>query len=293
MNYLSLSEKLKNQFGCKVYKVALQASDSCPNRDGTVGRGGCIFCLDGSGAFCEKNEGSVYEQIERAKSKVAKKNAGGKYIAYFQSYTNTYGDVSRLERIFTEAANHPDIVAVSIATRPDCLGDEVMAMLVRVGKIKPLWVELGLQTSNERSAEYIRRGYDNGVYERAVKKLREIGCEVITHIILCLPGESVFDMKESVKYAVRNGTDGIKLSLLHVLAGTDLEKDYKDAKFTLPDLDEYCGIVIECLKEVPPHVTVHRLTGDGDKRHLIAPMWTANKKLVMDTLNKRIKDCTE
>lgn len=289
MEYQSLNKKLKTQFGCKVYKLALSATDTCPNRDGTVGVGGCIFCKDGSGAFAEDCSLSVTSQIERAKLRVAAKNKDGRYIAYFQSYTNTYGDTARLEKIFTEAINHPDIVLLSIATRPDCLEPDKLGMLSRLAKIKPLWVELGLQTVHKTSVDYIRRGYENEVYERAVKELHKIGAEVITHLILHLPGESVSDMKQSVRYAVDNKTDGIKLSLLHVLRGTDLEKDYNAGLFTLPTLDEYADTVIACLEQIPSDVTVHRITGDGDKRSLVAPLWSADKKLVMDTLNKRIE----
>ena len=288
MEYQSLNKKLKTQFGCKVYKLALSSSDTCPNRDGTLGTRGCIFCKDGSGAFAQSLCDDVYGQIERAKARVERKNAGGKYIAYFQSYTSTYGDTARLEKIFTDAINHPDIVLLSIATRPDCLEKDKLEMLSRLAKIKPLWVELGLQTMHRKSIDYIRRGYENEVYERAVADLHQIGAEVVTHLILHLPGESVSDMKESVRYAVSNKTDGIKLSLLHVLSGTDLEKDYNAGKFTLPTLDEYAVTVTECLKEIPKNVTVHRITGDGDKKSLVAPLWTGNKKLVMDTLNKKI-----
>ena len=286
--YYSLNKKLKEQFGEKVYKLALDGGFACPNRDGTLGSNGCIFCLDGSGAFSEKNCRGVTLQIERAKERV-KNKAGGKYIAYFQSYTNTYASPVYLEKLFTEAAHHPDIVALSIGTRPDCLGKDVLCVLEKIAKIKPLWVELGLQTVKEQSVEYIRRGYPNEVYVNAVSDLHKIGAEVVTHIILGLPYETKEDMLETVRFAVNCKTDGIKLQLLHVLDGTDLAKDYLDGKFETLEMDEYIDILISCLEIIPKNVVIHRLTGDGDKKHLIAPMWSADKKRVLNAINKRIK----
>ena len=279
---------MKDQFGCKVYKLALDAGCTCPNRDGTVGVGGCIFCLDGSGAFSEGGCESVTKQIERAKARVSHKNKDGKYVAYFQSYTNTYGDLDRLRRIFTEAANCPDIVALSIGTRPDCLGDGVMKMLEELIKIKPVWVELGLQTSKKESAEYIRRGYENSVYQDAVKRLHSIGAEVVTHVILGLPFESESDMLQSVRYAVDCGTDGIKLQLLHVLEGTDLADEYRRGVFKTLEMDEYIKLLAKCLEIIPKTVVIHRLTGDGDKKHLIAPLWSSDKKRVLSKINKEL-----
>ena len=289
MNYLSVNEKLKSQFGCKVYKLALSAGLTCPNRDGTLDTRGCIFCLDGSGGFCEGPKSNITEQIEAAKARVKNKIKDGKYIAYFQSYTNTYAPPEFLDDIFTQAVEHPDIAVLSVATRPDCLSAPVLSVLKKAAEKKPLWVELGLQTIHNESVNYIRRGYQNEVYQKAVCDLHAIGAEVITHVILFLPNESVDMMKQTVSYAVDCGTDGIKLQLLHVLRGTDLETDYNNGKFTLPTLDEYCRAVCECLKQIPPTVAVHRLTGDGPKRDLVAPLWSADKKRVMNTLNNYIK----
>ena len=288
MYYYSVNEKLKKQFGCKVYKLALSAGLTCPNRDGTLDTRGCIFCLDGSGGFAQPYCFDITEQIERAKARVSSKIKNGKYIAYFQSYTNTYAKPEFLDSAFSQAANHPDIALLSVATRPDCLGDDVLSVLKKTADKKPLWVELGLQTIHPESIKYIRRGYENEVYEKAVRDLHSIGAEVITHVILCLPGEDRQMMLDTVRYAADCGTDGIKLQLLHVLSGTDLEKDYLDGKFELPDLDGYCDIVCDCLKVLPKHIAVHRLTGDGAKSHLVAPLWSADKKRVMNTLNKRI-----
>ena len=289
MNYYSLNQKLKNEYGCKVYKLALDGGFTCPNRDGTLGTRGCIFCLDGSGAFSEKKRRSVTEQIELAKKRVSAKTKDGKYIAYFQSYTATYADPEYLERLFTEAINHPDVLILSIGTRPDCLGKEVLSLLSRLTKIKPVWVELGLQTTKEESVRYIRRGYQNEVYKKAVRDLHDIGVEVITHVILGLPGESREDMKNTVRYAVDCGTDGIKLQLLHVLSGTDLEKDYKAGKFKALEMDEYIDILFDCLSIIPKNVVIHRLTGDGDKKNLVAPLWSVDKKRVLSAINEQLK----
>ncbi len=287
--YYSLNKKLNEQFGCKAYKIALDAGLSCPNRDGTKGDRGCIFCLNGSGDFSEKPNGSIQNQIELAKKRVESKNKSGKYIAYFQSYTNTYGNPEYLKKIFTEAAKHPDIVAVSVATRPDCLGDDVLSVLKDVAKIKPLWVELGFQTMHKESIDYIRRAYDNEVYEKAVNALHFIGAEVITHIILGLPRETKEMMKQSVMYAAKTGTDGIKLQLLHVLKNTDLEKDYIAGMFNTLEMDEYIDILCECVEILPENIVIHRLTGDGAKKHLVAPLWSADKKKVLNAINKEFE----
>jgi len=291
MNYNSLNQNLKNRFGKKIYKLALSINVTCPNRDGTLDTRGCIFCSHGgSGEFAEGGD-DILLQIERAKERVAKKAGDGAgYIAYFQSFTNTYGDINYLERVFLTAINHPDIVALSIATRPDCLGDGVMAMLGRLAKIKPLWVELGLQTVHEKTAEYIRRGYKTPVYDAAVKKLHGIGAEVVTHVILGLPYETEDMMLKTVRHAAECGTDGIKLQLLHVLRGTDLEKDYVNQKFKTLSLDEYVKILARCVESLPAGVVIHRLTGDGAKRLLVAPEWSADKKTVLNTVNRYFID---
>ena len=290
MKYTTLNSYLKEKFGCKVYKISLDCGFTCPNRDGTLGYGGCIFCSEGgSGDFAESRTLGVTEQIESGKERVKNKIKSGKYIAYFQAFTNTYADVNTLEKIFSEAINHPDIVALSVATRPDCLEQEKVELLSRLNKIKPIFVELGLQTVNEKTAKYIRRGYTLDVYDDAVKRLHEQGINVVTHIIIGLPNETKKDMLSSVKY-VCNVTDGIKLQLLHILKGTDLAKDYFEHKFEVLSLEEYTDIIAECVKIIPENVVIHRLTGDGAKKDLIAPLWSADKKKVLNTINKRLSE---
>ena len=293
ISYYSLNQYLKDTFGCKVYKISLNAGFTCPNRDGTLGTGGCIFCsAGGSGEFAESPEMSIPEQIEVGKKRVSDKIKDGKYIAYFQAYTNTYGPLEKLRKVFTEAINHPDIVAISVATRPDCLGNEVLDLLTELHQIKPVWVELGLQTIHEKTANYIRRGYALSVYDEAVKKLRKRGFEVITHVILGLPGESKEEMMETVQYVCDNGCTGIKLQLLHVLKGTDLAKDYYEGKLEVMGEEEYLDLIVELLQIIPKDIVIHRLTGDGAKKDLIAPMWSANKKHVLNRLKQKLsKQC--
>ncbi len=288
MKYTTLNSFLKEKFGTKVYKIALNGGFTCPNRDGKIDTRGCIFCSKGgSGDFAESPELSITKQIENGKKRLEKKIKSGKYIAYFQAFTNTYAPVEKLKAIFTEAINHPDIVALSIGTRPDCLGDDILALLGELNKIKPIFVELGLQTVIESTAKYIRRGYTLDVYDKAVEDLHKIGINVVTHIILGLPGESKEDMLKSVEYACRV-TDGIKLQLLHVLKGTDLATDYEQGKFEVLSLEEYTDIIVECVKIIPQDVVIHRLTGDGAKKDLIAPLWSADKKTVLNTINRAL-----
>lgn len=290
MEYTTLNSYLKDRFGQKVYKIAINAGFTCPNRDGTIGTGGCIFCSKGgSGDFAESPTLSITEQIEKGKSRISGKIKNGKYIAYFQAFTNTYAPVERLRTIYTVAVNHPDIVALSIATRPDCISDDALMLLDEINQVKPIFVELGLQTSNESSARYIRRGYTNDVYDTAVSKLHSIGINVVTHIILGLPGESKQDMLKSVEYACKL-TDGIKLQLLHVIDGTDLAEEYRQGKFNVLSLEEYTQIIVDCVRIIPKNVVIHRLTGDGAKKDLIAPLWSADKKTVLNTINKALKD---
>lgn len=290
MKYTTLNNYLKERFGEKVYKIALNGGFTCPNRDGKIGTRGCIFCSKGgSGDFAESPELSITEQIENGKKRLEKKIKNGKYIAYFQAFTNTYAPVEKLRAIYTEAINHPDIVALSIGTRPDCLGDDVLALLDELNKVKPIFVELGLQTINEDTARYIRRGYTLEVYDKAVADLHKIGINVVTHIILGLPGESKNDMLKSVEYACKV-TDGIKLQLLHILKGTDLAKDYEQGKFEVLTLEQYTEIIKECVQIIPENVVIHRLTGDGAKKDLIAPLWSADKKTVLNTINRALKE---
>lgn len=289
MEYTTLNSYLKKQFGCKVYKLAIDGGFTCPNRDGKIDTRGCIFCsMGGSGDFAQSRNLSVTEQIEKAKSLVEKKISNGKYIAYFQAFTNTYGPVEKLEKIYNEAIAHPDIVALSIGTRPDCLNKDVLNLLKKINKTKPIFVELGLQTIHPKSAKYIRRGYDLSVYDTAVKNLHDIGINVVTHLIIGLPGETKQDIIESVKYVCKV-TDGIKLQLLHILKGTDLAKEYENGNVQTLTLEEYTQIIVECVKNIPENVVVHRLTGDGAKKDLIAPLWSANKKVVLNTINSALR----
>lgn len=287
MEYYSFNRYLRERFGCKVYKISINGGFTCPNRDGTLGTRGCIFCsAGGSGDFAESPELSITQQIEKGKERVKNKIKSGKYIAYFQAFTNTYAPVEALRKKFTQAINHPDIVMLSVATRPDCLPEEVIELLKELNDIKPVCVELGLQTIHEKSAEYIRRGYKLECYDNAVKRLKAAGLEVVCHIILGLPGETKRDMLESVDYACKSGIDGIKLQLLHVLKGTDLAKDYESEKFKVLTMDEYLDILKSCLDIIPKNIVIHRLTGDGAKKDLIAPLWSADKKRVLNAVSR-------
>ena len=284
-----LNEHLRRTFGCKVYKIALNGGFTCPNRDGRIGTEGCIFCSKGgSGEFAAEASLSVAEQIEQGKRLVSAKEKDGKYIAYFQAYTGTYAPVDRLKSLYIEAIKQPDVVALSIATRPDCLPEEVLHLLSELNHIKPVWVELGLQTIHERTASYIRRGYDLNVYDNAVTRLRENGIEVITHMIIGLPGESIEDMLDTVRYICASGATGIKLQLLHILKGTDLEKEYNAGRVKVLSEDAYIDILKQCVKLIPENVVIHRLTGDGDKRILVAPLWSGNKKHVWNRIQNEV-----
>lgn len=286
MKYYSLNQYLRETFGDKVYKISLDAGFTCPNRDGTIGRKGCIFCSKGgSGDFAENRKLTITEQIEKGKERVKNKIKSGKYIAYFQAFTNTYAPVEKLREKFTEAINHPDIVAVSIATRPDCLGDDVIALLDELNKIKPVFVELGLQTIHKRSADYIRRGYELEVYDKAVRDLKAIGVNVVVHLIIGLPNESKADMLESVRYVCDSGIDGIKLQLLHIIKGTDLADEYYLGKVRVLEFEEYLDIIKACVEIIPKDIVIHRLTGDGAKKDLIAPLWSTDKKRVLNAIN--------
>ena len=314
-----LNDYLRRQFGCKVYKLALNGGFTCPNRDGTLDTRGCIFCsAGGSGEFAQDPGLSIKDQIELAKQKVAGKIKDGKYIAYFQAYTGTYAPIPYLREKYLEAIKHPDIVALSIATRPDCLPDDVLSLLSECNKIKPVWIELGLQTIHETTAQYIRRGYNLSVYDEAVRKLRNLGIEVITHVILGLPGETKEDMLATVRYVCDSGATGIKLQLLHVLKGTDLEQVYLETKiqteaqtniqtkiqaksndeictcdrinnrFDILSEDEYIDILKDCVAIISENVVIHRLTGDGDKKLLVAPLWSADKKHVWNRIQTEV-----
>ncbi len=286
--YYSLNEYLNNIFGCKVYKLALDIGCTCPNRDGTLGTRGCIFCHNGSSHFAENGK-NINEQIESAKNRVKTKIKTDKFIAYFQSFTNTYGDIDYLQNCFITAINRDDIVALSIGTRPDCLSAEILNMLEELNKIKPVWIELGLQTSNEESAEYIRRCYENDVYENAVNELKKRNITVVTHIIIGLPNESKKDILNSVDFAVKSGTDGIKLQLLHILRDTDLCEDYKKGLVNVLSLEEYMDILFDCIERIPENIVIHRITGDAPKSYLVEPLWSGDKKKVLNTINREME----
>lgn len=286
MYYHTLNEELQKRFGIKAYKLALDGGFTCPNRDGTRGTRGCIFCSgSGSGEFAADSASTILQQIEQAKQRIAAKYRTGKYIAYFQNFTNTYGSIERMEQLFSAAIRHPEVVALSVATRPDCLPDEVLALLQMLNTQKPVWVELGLQTIHPQSAAYIRRGYDLPVFDDAVKQLKQAGLETIVHQIIGLPGESDAQIIQTARYIGQSGSDGIKLHLLYVLKGTDLALDYAAGKFETLTLEHYISLLERCLQVLPPEVVIHRLTGDGARRDLIAPLWSADKKRVLNAIH--------
>ena len=290
MVYTSANAYFKERFGCKVYKLSLDAGFTCPNRDGTLDTRGCIFCsAGGSGEFAEGDCGSVNVQLERAKARVQKKIPDGKFLAYFQAFTNTYAPVERLEQLYLQALEPAEVVGLAIGTRPDCLPPETVALLERINRHKPVFVELGLQTTNPATAAYIRRGYDNSVYFDAVQRLKAAGIHVITHIIIGLPGEGEADAVQTTHQAIAAGTAGVKFHLLHVLRNTDLAQDYAAGRFRCLSLEEYAHILKQCLAQVPPSVVVHRITGDGAKKDLIAPLWSGDKKRVLNFLKDYLR----
>ena len=298
MRYRSLSDAMKERFGTKVYRLALTTGATCPNRDGSLGYGGCIFCSEGgSGEFAAPLL-PVKEQIRQAKKRVSAKFSPSipeeerKYIAYFQSFTNTYGDEDALLSMFREAAAEPGICAVAIGTRPDCLSEKMISGLSELNKEVSVWVELGLQTIHEDTARFIRRGYALPVFEDAARRLKAAGMEVIVHIILGLPGETRERMLETVRYVgdFVPRLDGIKISLLYVLRGTDLADLYAAGQVPEMTLEEYAALIVDCLRILPEDMTVHRLTGDGPKKLLLSPLWSGDKKRVLNTLNRAIRE---
>lgn len=290
-HYQSLNQYLLERFGTKTYKIALNGNMSCPNRDGSLSHKGCIFCSEGgSGDFAGNPHQSITEQIEEGKALLSSKYNGHSYIAYFQAFTNTYAPVDYLRRIFYEAIEHPDIVCLSIATRPDCLGDEVIALLTELNAIKPVWVELGLQTIHESTARYIRRGYELSVFDQAMSRLNDAGIETIVHMIIGLPGEDEEMILSTARYIAQSGAKGIKLQLLHVLQGTDLADDYNNHQFETLDLDNYINLLMRILTILPPDMIIHRLTGDGPKKLLLAPLWSADKKNVLNRIQKTLTE---
>ena len=285
--YKTANAYYKEKFGCKVYKLSLDGGFACPNRDGTVSTGGCIFCSSlGSGEFAERGI-NISEQLENAKLRVEKKIKNGKYIAYFQSFTNTYGSYEKLKKLFYEAIKPDSIVGLNIATRPDCLPDSTIELLKELNQIKPVTVELGLQTSNDAVAEYINRGYKSEVFKSAVSRLKKEGLEVITHIIIGLPDDNPVI---TTKFAVDCGTDGVKFHLLHILKNTRLAEEYEKGRVEALSLEEYAKILKNCIAVLPKETVVHRITGDGAKKDLIAPLWSADKKKTLNFLNRYLQD---
>ena len=288
--YHSFDYMLKERFGTKVYKVALNGGMTCPNRDGTLGNRGCIFCsAGGSGDFAADKSLTIAEQIKEQKDRIRQKRKAETFIAYFQAYTNTYGSISHLTSVFTEALADPEVAALSIGTRPDCLGPEVLDLLDALNRQKPVWVELGLQTIHDKTAADIRRGYRLSCFEEAVKELRKRNLEVIVHTILGLPGESREDILQTISYLNHKDIQGIKLQLLHILKGTDLAEEYLSGAFQVYTMEEYLDLVISCLEHMSPDIVIHRLTGDGPRDLLLAPLWSSAKKTVLNTLHHECK----
>ena len=289
--FRSLNAYLKERFGEKIYKIALNGGMTCPNRDGKVGTGGCIFCSrGGSGEYAADKTLSVFDQIEAGKRAVEKKIKNGRYIAYFQAFTNTYAPTEYLERIFTEAISHPDVAVLSIATRPDCLPPDVIDLLKRLNKIKPVWVELGLQTIHETTAAYIGRGYPLSCFEKALADLKKAGIEVVVHTILGLPGETPEMVFQTMDYLSGTGIQGIKLQLLHVLKNTRLEDIYRAGEYTPLTMPEYIDLVIGCIERLDPKIVIHRITGDSPHGMLVAPLWSEQKWTVLKTINDTIEE---
>lgn len=295
MFYYSLNDHLRKRFGEKLYRLSLDGTMQCPNRDGTLSFEGCAFCLEGSGAFAQKSCCDIGEQIELAKARVSKKTDAARFIAYFQSYTNTYAPIDKLREMFTAAIERPDIAVLSIATRPDCIGEEVLELLCELNRIKPVWVELGLQTANDKTAEQMNRCYKTSVYLDCAERLKNAKIEFITHVILGLPGETRADMEASVLLAAKSGASGIKLQLLHVLQGTKLADMYERGDFSCMSMEEYLDLVTDLIELLPEDMVIHRMTGDGAKSALIAPLWSADKKRVLNELRRIMikKDTTQ
>jgi len=284
MYWNSLNEKLRKEYGGKVYKLALTSGCTCPNRDGTLGSRGCIFC-DGAGSFAES--GPIPMQLEAARKRVAAKaGKDAKYIAYFQAFTNTYAPVEKLRELYTAAMEPEDVVILSIATRPDCISEEILELLAELNRRKPVWVELGLQTIHPESAAYIRRGYDLPVFEDAVRRLRSVGIEVVVHQILGLPGETTDMMTKTAQYIGQSGANGVKFHLLHVLEHTDLAEAWRTGKVPVMELEDYISVLEHCVRHIPKEMVIHRLTGDGAKRDLLAPLWSGDKKHVLNAIHQ-------
>ncbi len=289
-----LNGYLKRKYGKKIYKISLNGGMSCPNRDGKIGYGGCVFCSKGgSGEFAADGMLSIKSQIKNAKRLISKKmpkNQKYGYISYFQAYTNTYGDVSYLEKIYMEAIDDDEIVGLSIGTRPDCLGTDVLTVIKKINEIKPVMIELGFQTADEESAKRIKRGYENHIFDEAVKKLSDMGIEVVAHLIIGLPGEDKEIFLKTIDYINKLPVSGVKLQLLHILEDTELGKWYNEGMVSVLTLEQYTDILLDAIRQLRPDIVIHRMTGDGPKKLLVAPLWSSDKKFVLNTINKLIKE---
>ena len=287
-----LSDVLKEEYGEKVYKLSLSSGCTCPNRDGTLGYGGCTFCSEGGSGEFAAQTAPIDLQIEEACARIASKTDASRFIAYFQSFTNTYGDPQRLRALYLETIRRPEIAILSIGTRPDCIGPEMLQILTELNQIKPVWVELGLQTARDETAEAVHRGYPYAVFEETYHRLKGAGLQVIVHIIFGLPGETRDDMLNTVRKlaALEPSPDGIKLQMLQILRGSQLAEQFEADPFPLLSMEEYIGLVIESLRILPEETVIHRMTGDGPRALLIAPLWCLDKKRVLNTLNRRIRE---
>ena len=290
-----LSDILKQQYGEKIFKICLTSGCTCPNRDGKISLGGCSFCSEGGSGEFASAPGDIDTQIEEAKERIRNKTSASRYIAYFQSFTNTYGDVETLEKLYERVIRRKDIVILSIGTRPDCLGEDVLEMLRRLNEIKPVWIELGLQTMHDETAQRVNRGYPLVVFEDALNRLKSLGIQVIVHVIFGLPGETKEDMLQTIRYlaTLSPGPDGIKLQMLNILRGTELGRQYEENPFPLLSLDEYTDIAAESISILPEEMVIHRMTGDGPGNLLIAPDWVRNKKKVLNTISRKLKEKNE
>ena len=290
-----LSDILKQQYGEKIFKICLTSGCTCPNRDGKISLGGCSFCSEGGSGEFASAPGDIDTQIEEAKERIRNKTSASHYIAYFQSFTNTYGDVETLEKLYERVIRRKDIVILSIGTRPDCLGEDVLEMLRRLNEIKPVWIELGLQTMHDETAQRVNRGYPLSVFEDALIRLKSLGIQVIVHVIFGLPGETKEDMLQTIRYlaALSPGPDGIKLQMLNILRGTELGRQYEENPFPLLSLEEYTDIAAESISILPEEMVIHRMTGDGPGNILIAPDWVRNKKKVLNTISRKLKEKNE
>ncbi|MFP4697445.1 MAG: TIGR01212 family radical SAM protein [Eubacteriales bacterium] len=289
--YYSFNNYLKEMYNSKVYKISLNAGFTCPNRDGTLSDTGCIFCSKGgSGDFASSEKLSISDQIEQGKKILSNKKTGKDFIAYFQAYTNTYAPIEKLKKVYYEAIIHPDIVGLSIATRPDCINDEVISLLNELNHHKKIWIELGLQTIHKETSNYIRRGYNLSVFEEVLESLNHLNIDVIVHLIIGLPKETRDMLLQTIDYIGMQKVQGVKMQLLHILEGTDLARLYKQNKVNVLSMDTYIDLLIDCIERLPPNIVIHRMTGDGPKKLLIAPKWSSNKKVVLNSIIKRFKE---